>query len=64
MASIREWFSLLASSNFVRLDRNSFVTVTPWLMAANGRPREQAEIAGGNIARVYNFDAARLTVPA
>ena len=25
---------------------------------------EQAKIAGGNTARVYNFDAARLTVPA
>ncbi len=25
---------------------------------------EQAKIAGGNIARVYNFDVARLTVPA
>jgi hypothetical protein len=24
---------------------------------------EQAEIAGGNTARVYNFDVARLTVP-
>jgi len=23
---------------------------------------EQAKIAGGNIARVYNFDASRLTV--
>ena len=25
---------------------------------------EQAKIAGGNTARVYNFDMARLTVPA
>jgi predicted TIM-barrel fold metal-dependent hydrolase len=25
---------------------------------------EQAKIAGGNTARVYNFDVARLTVPA
>ena len=25
---------------------------------------EQAKIAGGNTTRVYNFDAARLTVPA
>jgi len=25
---------------------------------------EQAKIAGGNIARVYNFDPARLTAPA
>jgi predicted TIM-barrel fold metal-dependent hydrolase len=25
---------------------------------------EQAKIAAGNTARVYNFDAARLTVPA
>jgi hypothetical protein len=25
---------------------------------------EQAKIAGGNTARVYNFDAARLTDPA
>jgi predicted TIM-barrel fold metal-dependent hydrolase len=25
---------------------------------------EQAKIAGGNTARVYNFDAARLTAPA
>ena len=25
---------------------------------------EQAKIAGGNTARVYNFDAASLTVPA
>ena len=25
---------------------------------------EQAKIAGGNTARVYNFDAARLTIPA
>jgi hypothetical protein len=24
---------------------------------------EQAKIAGGNTARVYNFDVARLTVP-
>ena len=25
---------------------------------------EQAKIGGGNTARVYNFDVARLTVPA
>jgi hypothetical protein len=25
---------------------------------------EQAKIAGGNTARVYNFDVARLDVPA
>jgi hypothetical protein len=25
---------------------------------------EQAKIAGGNTARVYRFDVARLTVPA
>jgi hypothetical protein len=25
---------------------------------------EQAKIVGGNTARVYGFDAARLTVPA
>jgi hypothetical protein len=25
---------------------------------------EQAKIAGGNTVRVYNFDVARLTVPA
>ena len=25
---------------------------------------EQAKIAGGNTARVYNFDVSRLTVPA
>ena len=25
---------------------------------------EQAKIAGGNTARMYNFDVARLTVPA
>jgi len=25
---------------------------------------EQAKIAGGNTARVYNFDVAKLTVPA
>jgi hypothetical protein len=25
---------------------------------------EQAKIAGGNTARVYNFDVARLTIPA
>jgi hypothetical protein len=29
-----------------------------------GVPDEQAKIVGGSTARVYNFDVAKLTVPA
>ena len=32
--------------------------------AASTTPSEQAKITGGNTARVYNFDVARLTDPA
>ena len=42
----------------------SGISVTSDSLRAGVPDDEQAKIAGGNTARVYNFDVARLTIPA
>jgi hypothetical protein len=48
-----------ALGSLVRLSRRILAEILAGVPAD-----EQAKIAGGNTARVYNFDAARLTAPA